>query len=345
MERKAEDDATLGDLKVQDGVTYVDDLVGDMASLRKFVANSAKVDGKLYPSMFKSALDGGKIDAFKRLGVADGHVPGFGAGSVVSLAVLGPVVETCGGKPALRWFGDPGKTKNGHSVVVKLTYRNVTMLLGGDLNIPSEGLLLKHHAGAARIPETEAQREALALKARAAFQSDIAKSCHHGSADFSRGFLQAVNPLATVISSGDAEPHSHPRADTLGTIGKYSRGIRPLVFSTELARSSPERIKHPSVLQAQIDALLTAARNAKSEAQEKRLRKAVDAIKKQLDRSVAVYGAINLRTDGRRVVVAQKLEATRGRNKQWDIYQMIPDDSGQLVFVSKHEGEAASDGE
>jgi hypothetical protein len=75
------------------------------------------------------------------------------------------------------------------------------------------------------------------------------------------------------------------------------------------------------------------------------LRKAVDAIKRQLDRSVAVYGAINLRTDGRRVVVAQKLEATRGRNKQWDIYQMIPDDSGQLVFVSKHEGEAASDGE
>lgn len=145
--------------------------------------------------------------------------------------------------------------------------------------------------------------------------------------------------MATVISSGDAEAHSHPRADALGAIGKYSRGSRPLIFSTELARSSPERIKHPVALHAQIDDLVKESRKATTKAEEERLRKRADKLKKQLDRSVAVYGAINVRTDGDRVVIAQKLEATRGKNKEWDIYQLERDESGQLVYVSKHEGE------
>lgn len=50
-------------------------------------------------------------------------------------------------------------------------------------------------------------------------------------------FLEAVKPFATVISSGDNENYSHPRADAIGCAGRYSRGKRPLVFSTELARS------------------------------------------------------------------------------------------------------------
>ncbi|HMB25752.1 MAG TPA: hypothetical protein VKP08_23080, partial [Anaerolineales bacterium] len=42
----------------------------------------------------------------------------------------------------------------------------------------------------------------------------------------------------TIISSGDNESYSHPRADAIGCAGKYSKGILPKVFSTELARSS-----------------------------------------------------------------------------------------------------------
>jgi hypothetical protein len=49
--------------------------------------------------------------------------------------------------------------------------------------------------------------------------------------------MQKVNPYATVISSGDNESFAHPRADAIGCAGKYSRGSRPLVYSTELARS------------------------------------------------------------------------------------------------------------
>ena len=60
---------------------------------------------------------------------------------------------------------------------------------------------------------------------------------------------------------------------------------------------------------------------------------------------MAVYGAINVRTDGRRVVVAQKMEASRQPNKEWDIYTLIPSDAGELTYVSKHEGDHASDDE
>jgi beta-lactamase superfamily II metal-dependent hydrolase len=107
--------------------------------------------------------------------------------------------------------GNTGFTKNGHSVVLRLTYGNVRMLLGGDLNIPSEKLLLKTLMGE-DVPEKKTERTTFINSARKKLEVDIAKSCHHGSADFSSLFLGAVNPIVTVISSGDDEPHSNPRA-------------------------------------------------------------------------------------------------------------------------------------
>src|SRR5690606_29942749 len=71
-------------------------------------------------------------------------------------------------------------------------------------------------------------------------QVDAAKACHHGSNHFHYGFLQAINSAATVISSGDDESYCHPRPDTLGAIGKCGYGDKPLIFSTEIARSNKE---------------------------------------------------------------------------------------------------------
>lgn len=88
--------------------------------------------------------------------------------------------------------------------------------------------------------------QALISSARNVLQSDFAKACHHGSADFSGTFLAAVNPIATVVSSGDEESFAHPRPDALGAYGRAGRGARPLIFSTELSRSSAERIKFPN---------------------------------------------------------------------------------------------------
>lgn len=170
MERESKDDnGVLGELKTGGGVSYIDALVPNMAALKNFLANNAQVGKKQYPLMFKKALAAGKIDEYRQLSVADEHVPGFGPDKPVTLQILGPVVESFGGSPALRWFGDTGKTKNGHSVVLRLVYDKVSLLLGGDLNIPAEGLLLKHHAKANNFPESEAEREKLSIEARKVF--------------------------------------------------------------------------------------------------------------------------------------------------------------------------------
>lgn len=60
---------------------------------------------------------------------------------------------------------------------------------------------------------------------------------HHGSADFSAAFLEAVAPVVSVVSSGDESARKefiHPRATLMGALGRYSRVEEPLVFVTEL---------------------------------------------------------------------------------------------------------------
>ena len=91
-------------------------------------------------------------------------------------------------------------------------------------------------------------------------------------------------------------------------------GGRPLIFSTELARSSKETIKHPNVLRRdlfeQLDAIKSAPATTEREKREKARKVAAfqEQLESVLDRSVAVFGAITVVTDGSKVVVTQKLE-------------------------------------
>ncbi len=137
------------------------------------------------------------------------------------IEILGPVVHSHNSKKIYKWFDSESETINGHSLVLKIKYGNTSILMAGDLNSKSEAYLMEYYKNKGMNP----------------FEVDIAKSCHHGSSDFLVEFLQKINPYATVISSGDNENYSHPRADAIGCAGKYSKGDRPLVFSTELARS------------------------------------------------------------------------------------------------------------
>ncbi len=224
--------------------------------------------------------------------------------------------------------------------MLRLTYGKVSFLLGGDLNIPAEEYLLEHYTGEAVPPRSVQDEERLVKKARRVFESDFAKSCHHGSADFSELFLKGVNPYATVISSGDDEPHAHPRADTLGTIGKHSRGRRPLIFSTELARSAKETIRDPYEFRQQLrDAglELEEARRAGIKAKIDAAVRKSEKLLSQIQRSITVFGAINMRTDGDKVIFAYKIERPRSKKSQWDIYLFERDSAGELEFVSKHE--------
>ena len=164
----------------------------------------------------------GRLDGIQRLTRRDKTVPGYRKDPGLVIEVVGPVPRKPRGTIDWPWFTDSSHTRNGHSLVLRLRYGGAngkTFLLGGDLNTESEEYLLKHYGR------------------KNPFRVDVAKSCHHGSADFTVNFMDKISPYATVISSGDNESHAHPRAEAVGCAGKYSRGERPLVFSTELARS------------------------------------------------------------------------------------------------------------
>ena len=147
--------------------------------------------------------------------------------------VLGPVTEDVhhGGQtlPGLRDLGAKSKNTNGHSICLMLRYGAARILLTGDLNTKAMHWL------------EEAYDDRIG-----AFRCDVAKACHHGSDDISYRFLEAINAAATVISSGDAEGHAHPRPEVVAASAcaghihidrKRDKLITPLVYMTEIERS------------------------------------------------------------------------------------------------------------
>jgi len=307
---------------------FLTDIIRDKADLERL---SSK---KPYSKMMKKALNSGRVADIKMLSKDIGYLPGYGPEETLNMQILGPVLESdIQNNPRLRWFSDSGKTKNGHSVILKIKYGNVRVFIGGDLNSESEQFLLKYYTKL-EPPKPPADDANFLEAARKVFESDVFKSCHHGSSDFKSLLLKAVNPVATVISSGDNEPYSHPRADALGAIGKFSRGERPLIFSTELARSPSENIKSTSELkkeQKKSDTVET-----KSQEDEKKTIKDNSKLDKKINRSIAVYGAINVRTDGKYIMVAQKIEKPRSKDKEWDIYILEPNSDVGFLYQSKY---------
>jgi beta-lactamase superfamily II metal-dependent hydrolase len=326
----------LGPRIERQGDKFLTDLISDLPTLAARLADPAFVGGKQYPKMLKSGLATGRIADVRAVSASDGFLPGFAPPGDFTIEAVGPARDTVDGQQTLRWFTDDGKTKNGHSVSLRMRYRHVRIFFGGDLNIPSAEHLLRHHTGLSPTPTTAAEGDALVAAARPKLEADIAKACHHGSADFTEFFLRALNPLATVISSGDDEPFAHPRPDALGAYGKYGRGPRPLVFSTELGRSANENIKDPHKLRAEI-ADLFAQREAAPPETRPAIQARIDACLAKLERSIAVYGLVNLRTDGHKVLLAQKLERPRtATHEEFDVHLLEPDSSGQLRYLPKH---------
>lgn len=300
VEKSGKKPDTLGTLVKHAGVDYITNLCLTNADFQARVSPPSG-HGIYIKTLLKTTAP--------KIGLHSALPPLGGNGT--SLQILGPVKQDILGKPALEVFDDKGKTKNGHSVILKLAIGKVKLLLGGDLNGLSEDYLFRQYTGAnmpqlrddlkSHIPATKtaaaAAIKAAVQTARGIFQTDIAKSCHHGASDFTSEFMDALNPIATVVSSGDEEPHGHPRPDTLGTIGKYSRGERPLIFSTEMARSTPEFLK---LIQNQTPGTPLHDK----------------------ERVVTRYGMINVRTDGEKIIIAQKLEQRAARG-DWDIHELL----------------------
>lgn len=98
---------------------------------------------------------------------------------------------------------------NNGSVVLRVTYGDVSLLLPGDIQYEAEGEIL------------EARRE---------LQSTILKVAHHGSQDStSNEFLQVVRPEYAVISVGAENQYGHPGRATLRRL----KAIGSVVYRTD----------------------------------------------------------------------------------------------------------------
>jgi len=339
--------------------TYVWDVINTNQQMHNIITEHASTR-KMYLSTLRAAKENNPDIEFITLSKEDGYIDGFEEQDDLRFKVLGPITEeiTYDGesKPCLIRLGDEGITKNGHSVILQLQIGKLKVMLGGDLNTQSEDYLLQHYGEATRavskleeqmydlqakgsnlsadeaqeLAELQTEIEAIITKGRRHFQVDVTKACHHGSHHFSETFLKTLNAVVTVVSSGDNESYSHPRPDALGAFGKFSRGVRPLIFSTELARSTKEftDVFDYFTLLKNYEEKIAAAETQK---EKKEIEKEMQERK---DRNVVVYGMITLRTDGEKVILAQKIEAPRKKSEKWDIHELkYNEDTNQLDYV------------
>ncbi|WP_308367785.1 MULTISPECIES: hypothetical protein [unclassified Microbulbifer] len=328
---------------------FLTDIRPTKLSARALYADPAVRGGKWYPELIWTALESERFGDVAMLSTAHGEkedgrswMPGFSPSDnpELNIEVLGPVVERApNGKPGLRALPatmggtamNTAKTKNGHSVLLRLQYRGFSILFGGDLNVPAEHFLMRHYGNGGAAPTTLTETRAMIERARERFGADLMKCCHHGSSDVTEEFLEATAPAGYVVSSGDEESHVHPRPDLLGLLGKKGRGERPLILSTELQRSTREH--EDQSLRRKLDGLVEKIKREDDPAREQELKNQRNEILDELfKRNVGVYGSINLRTDGHRAVIAFRREKS-SQTKRWFYYELEKDTDG--VFQVK----------
>lgn len=194
----------------------------------------------------------------------------------ITIDVLGPRLDVLNGQPVFRWFKSESHTINGHSVVLRLNCDRVSVLFSGDLNVEGAKHLLADLALAAQM------------------DAHVFKAPHHGSAEFHRPLLEAVQPQISVISSGDDPDHGHPRAVFVGGVGLASRSTSPLVCSTEIAATFVEAGQK---MDREEDVSLEDLDFGTTEA----MAKARRLFKRRL------HGMINVRTDGQALYAARRV--------------------------------------
>ncbi|MCC6809180.1 MAG: MBL fold metallo-hydrolase [Deltaproteobacteria bacterium] len=293
---KRPDAALLGNtFRSTDGTLLLSDLVDDPRSVPREEANQhfqkwADALSELaarFPSMIVKKLDSSCRDAFDFC-------------NSVTFEVLGPRLTTASpaGEGLVMLSDDPGSapsssaTINGHSVVLRLVFGRVKVLLTGDLT----------HAGAENLV-------ALARDGKIDLQSEILKVPHHGSDDVSADFLRQVAPVLSVISAGDEDArrdYLHPRANVVGLLGKVGRCDEPLIFVTNL--SAFDKWKGPAF-----------------KAVEDKDGKSVPDIAAGTfyARERTTYGIVHVRTDGESVFVAR--HSARKDRREAYVFAVNPD--------------------
>lgn len=327
--------------KVKDpasGTSYIETLATSRADIERDFGAVGPTQRQAFARTMRTALANPNIGEFAMLSIRHGIIengrcwlPGFAPADQRGFAieVLGPIPETGEtGKDRLRVLGSYGETKNGHSVILRLHHGDFTVLFGGDLNEKAEKYLLCHYGEAKSFPKAgTAAYTAMIRKASEHLRSDVMKVCHHGSEKVTDAFLDAVNPAAFVISSGDEEGHIHPRPDLLGRLGRHGRGDAPVILSTELQRSVRE-IEDEKLVQA----LQTAVLKLHDRPTKKLRDRIINGIWTLGRSNVTVYGSVYVKTDGKRLIAAFRIE-TGSETEKWFWFEYVLDSTGTLTRV------------
>lgn len=309
---------TLGKFEPANGELFYTQLMGDRQEVENALQNGVpqKFFGnweKFMKCVAATKRRDGQPTPIERLCNKDGFVPDFApATNNVSAKVFAPVEHSVNGKPAIRKLeGTDDKNTNGNSILLRIDYGKVRVLLTGDLNTVSQRALMNDYQG--QMLE---------------FACDVGKGCHHGSDDISFKFLQAMCPAVTVISSGDSNGHDHPRPSIVGAsavTGFFQLDsvndvlISPLIYSTELARSI--EISRPTKLLAvENNAAPLEITGSDLDKSVIEYKKSEQTRKKNLNSksrivSGLIYGLVNVRTDGEKILCATLNES----DYKWDI--------------------------
>ncbi|MCY4365114.1 MAG: ComEC/Rec2 family competence protein [Chloroflexi bacterium] len=173
------------------------------------VAGTPDSDSHLYPQWRKALADSGHH--VKQL--SEGQTLSLEEG--VSLEVLHP--------PAVPLRG-PAWDSNNNSLVLRLTYGELSFLLTGDIEEEAERYLVRKGEG---------------------LESEVLKAGHHGSnSSTTRAFLRAVQPRWAVVSAGADNQYGHPHPEVLERLSEavgegniYSTATQGTIhFTTDGAR-------------------------------------------------------------------------------------------------------------
>lgn len=313
---------TVKDPKTGKDVTIITEIVDDLLNFDTKQMNEPFKD---WQSALKTYKKRGPIE-FRHLEKGANDAFDFLADEKIHVDVFGPIPAEIGATRGLKFLGDPPKgarlgnevletedkgfrgfsashTINGHSVVFRLRYGSFNFLFTGDLNDEAGRSLTRAH-----------NRGDLNL------QAEVFKVPHHGSADFSGAFIQAVSPVISIVSSGDENARKefiHPRATIMGALGKYGRVEEPLIFVTELVAffevvglTTPEFHK-----MKEGEAVIV---GGKAVADTK-------ADKKFFAFKRAAFGIVMIRTDGERLLVY----TNSGQSKLKEVYAFTINDVGK----------------
>lgn len=124
------------------------------------------------------------------------------------------------------YVGKDSKNLNNSSIILKLTYGNVSFLFTGDTESDVEKTLLNKD-----------------------IESDVLKVAHHGSnTSSSNAFLKKVNPKYAIISVGTGNSYGHPKSVILDRLEKLGTKIyRTDELGTIIVTTDGEKIEVSNV--------------------------------------------------------------------------------------------------